>query len=430
MDTSIDPRSGFCSKTKTYKSLRPPVPLLPETLPLSAAAHSLLLLRSNPSPLETTTILIDVDTGNRLSAAQFLRHVESLAASLQSNLNLSKEDAAFILLPPSIEVPILYFSLLSLGVVISPANPINTKSEISHQIQLCNPSVAFATTMTAGKLPSSDSLRRGIVLLDSPAFQSMMTTSSTGRLDLTRVRVSQSDPAAILYSSGTTGRVKGAILTHRNLIALIAGYYDRKPKPEEENPPPPEVSLMNLPLFHVFGFFMCLRAVALGETVVLMKRFDFEVMLKAIETYKVTYMPVSPPLVVAMAKSDLVAKYDLSSLRLLGCGGAPLGKEVAERFVARFPNVEIVQGYGLTETTGTAARSMGPDEAKQYGSVGHLAENVEAKIVDPKTGEAMPPGHQGELWLRGPIIMRGTLFNLVMLKMTRQLLIPWNQMVG
>lgn len=88
---------------------------------------------------------------------------------------------------------------------------------------------------------------------------------------------------------------------------------------------------------------MLIRAFALGETLVLMERFDFVKMLEAVEKYKVTYMPVSPPLVVAMCKSDLVANYDLSSLQLLGCGGAALGKEISERFTARFSNVEIVQ---------------------------------------------------------------------------------------
>jgi len=103
------------------------------------------------------------------------------------------------------------------------------------------------------------------------------------------------------------------------------------------------VSLFTLPLFHVFGFFMLVRAVAMGETLVLMERFDFEGMLRAVEKYRVSYMPVSPPLIVALTKSDLVKKYDLSSLQQLGCGGAPLGKEVAERFAAKFPNIEIVQ---------------------------------------------------------------------------------------
>lgn len=88
---------------------------------------------------------------------------------------------------------------------------------------------------------------------------------------------------------------------------------------------------------------MLVRAIAVGETLVLMQRFDFEGMLKAVEKYRITYMPVSPPLVVALAKSEVVNKYDLSSLRYLGSGGAPLGKEVTEEFRARFPNVEIGQ---------------------------------------------------------------------------------------
>ncbi|KAF5783036.1 putative 4-coumarate--CoA ligase [Helianthus annuus] len=90
---------------------------------------------------------------------------------------------------------------------------------------------------------------------------------------------------------------------------------------------------------------MLIRAKSLGDTLVLIERFAFNNMLKAVEKYKVTYMQVSPPLVVAMAKSDVVLKYDMSSLLLIGCGGAPLGKEVAKSFVMRFPHVEIVVMY-------------------------------------------------------------------------------------
>ncbi|KAL6997007.1 hypothetical protein U1Q18_007130 [Sarracenia purpurea var. burkii] len=156
------------------------------------------------------------------------------------------------------------------------------------------------------------------------------------------VKVQQSDSAAILYSSGTTGRVKGVELTHRNFIAVVGGFHYNERGVKDDAPPRP-LSLFTLPFFHVFGFSMLIRVVSNGETLVLMERFNFEGMLTAVEKYKVTYVPVSPPLVVALAKSELVAKYDLSSLRLLGCGGAPLGKEVSERFTARFPAIELVQ---------------------------------------------------------------------------------------
>ncbi|KAJ9676689.1 hypothetical protein PVL29_021956 [Vitis rotundifolia] len=400
-DHWIDPKSGFCPATMTFHSLRPPVPFPPEHCPLSLAEYVISLLRSAPdSLLETTNVLIDASSDYRLSYSQFLRQVQSLAASLQRITGLSKGDTAFILCPPSLKIPVIYFSLLSLGVTISPANPLGSDSEVSHQIHLCRPAIAFASSKTAHKLPS---LRLGTVLVDSLEFDSMMTENGAGYGE--RVEVSQSDPAAILYSSGTTGRVKGVLLTHRNLISLIAGFHHNRFEKEEDAPRP--VSLFTLPLFHVFGFFMLVRAVSLAETLVLMERFDFENMLKAVEKYRITYMPVSPPLVVALAKSELVGKYDLSSLQLLGSGGAPLGKEVSERFSARFPNVEMVQGYGLTESGGGAAGMADLDEAKRHGSVGRLMNDMEAKIVDPKTGEALPPGQQGELWLRGPTIMKG-----------------------
>lgn len=137
--------------------------------------------------------------------------------------------------------------------------------------------------------------------------------------------------------------MKGVALSHRNLVALIASYHAAAQEAAVEEDAWLRVALFTVPLFHVFGYFMVLRQVALGETVVLMERFDFSAMLAAVERYRVSIMPVSPPLVLAMAKSDAVFGRDLSSLKVLGCGGAPLGREVAESFAARFPSVEIVQ---------------------------------------------------------------------------------------
>ncbi|KAL5717701.1 hypothetical protein ACHQM5_010674 [Ranunculus cassubicifolius] len=399
---AIDPNSGFNPKTKIYHNLRPHVSLPPENQPLSASQYAISLLKSSSLPLHTTTALIDSSSGNSLSFSDLLRRVESLTVSLDNRFKFKKGDTAFILSPPSLEVPILYFSLLNLGVIVSPANPISTSPEISRQIGLTKPVIAFATTATVNKIPND--LVNCKVLLDSDEFRSMLMIKPEG--NKIQVKVHQNDTAAILYSSGTTGRVKGVELTHRNFIALLAGYDQVRAPDQVENQPHP-VALFTIPIFHVFGFFMCIRGVAIGETVVLMERFDFVEMLKAVQKYRVTYIPVSPPLVVAMAKLDVVKKFDLSSLLLIGCGGAPLGKEVSEKFLARFPNVVINQGYGMTETAGSATRMVGVDETLKHGSVGRIAESMEAKIVDPATGESMPPGQRGELWLRGPLIMKG-----------------------
>ncbi|KAB2015014.1 hypothetical protein ES319_D09G267900v1 [Gossypium barbadense] len=402
---SIDPAIGFCSQTRTFHSLRPEVPLPPPYQPLSLPQYTLSLFRS--STVTTgggdTTFIINATKGDSLSYSEFIAQFHSLAHCLRKNYFLSGNDVALILSPPSLHVPLLYFALMSLGIVITPANPLSSDSEIAHQVQLSKPVIAFATSTTSSKLPS---LKHGTILLDSPEFISFLSEPNVDPDVINRVQVSQHDTAAVLYSSGTTGRVKGVMLSHRNLIALIAGFYHIR-HPQKGPDPPHPVSFFTVPLFHVFGFFMLARAFSMGETVVFTERFEFEGMLRAIEKYKVTYMPVSPPLVLALTKSDLTNKYDISSLLMLGSGGAPLGKEVAERFKEKFPAVELVQGYGLTETGGGAARVIGPEEAARYGTVGRLSENTEAKIVDPVTGEALPPGQRGELWLRGPTVMKG-----------------------
>ncbi|KMT11228.1 hypothetical protein BVRB_5g110580 [Beta vulgaris subsp. vulgaris] len=406
-DSKIDPRNGYCSATKTYHTLRENFPLPPQHSPLSITDYIFSLLHSNPNFSLSSPVLIDSSTHNSLSYSDFLNRVNSLSSSLSY---LSSGHVALILSPPSIHVPVLYLSLLSLGVVVSPANPLSTRSELTHLIQLVNPSIIFAVSSLSSKLTSTNC---PIILLDSPEFDSLLTRQRVEEgVTRRRVKVSQTSSAVILFSSGTTGRVKGVELTHQNFIALIAVLHHRKMKAlaeeeEGEEKKGPAVSLFFLPLFHVFGFFMLLRAVAMAETLVLMARFDFETMLKTVEKYKVSYMPVSPPLVLAFEKSELTKKYDLSSLEFLGCGGAPLGKELAQRFKARFPNVEIGQGYGMTETGGGVASTVGPEECEQYGSVGRLQEHMQAKIVDPSTGDALPPGQEGELWLRGPTIMKG-----------------------
>ncbi|KAL2539612.1 4-coumarate--CoA ligase-like 9 [Abeliophyllum distichum] len=401
---TVDPKNGYCPETKIYHSLRSPVPLPPPSQPLSIIPYTLSLLHSTTTSvsLSATTFLIDAITGHRLTYTAFLEQIQSLSFSLQSLYpSLSKNDVVFIVSPPSLHIPVLYFSLLSLGATVSPANPVSSSTELTHQIELSKPVLAFATSSTSHKLPS----HIPVILLDSPHFLSML--SAAPEIKMERREIHQSDSAAILYSSGTTGNVKGVVLTHRNLIAMIAGlYYNKLARDEQEINLHP-VSLFTLPLFHVFGFFMLIRAASMGESLVLMEKFDFVKMLDAVEKYKVTYIPVAPPLVVAMSKSDLVTKYDLSSLQILSCGGAPLGKDVSERFNARFPNVEIVQGYGLTESCGGATRMMGADETNRHGSAGRLAENTEAKVVDPVSGEGLPPGQRGELWLRGPTIMKG-----------------------
>ncbi|XP_028797188.1 4-coumarate--CoA ligase-like 9 [Neltuma alba] len=397
---NVDSKSGFCSDSRTFHSLRPPVHLPPPHSPLSASQYALSLRLKSPWP-DSVPALIDAASSHRVSFSEFIHFSQTLASNLQSVVGLSKGDTAFVLSPNLIKVPILYFALLSLGVVVSPANPISTRAEISHLFRLSSPVIAFTTSSTAQNLPHS--LRLGVILLDSPEFDSLMTTArSLTKPVVPRVEVSQSDIAAILYSSGTTGKVKGVMLSHRNLIALAASYDATRPQRER-----PAVFLYTIPYFHVYGFTYCLRSVVLSETVVLMERFRMEKMLRAVHEFRVTHLAVTPPVVVAMAKGDVTDGYDLSSLEGISCGAAPLGKDAVAAFKSKFPGVVLGQGYGLTETTASICRTTGEGDANKTGTTGKLIAGVEAKIVDPDTGLPLSPGQEGELWLRGPSIMKG-----------------------
>jgi acyl-CoA synthetase (AMP-forming)/AMP-acid ligase II len=337
----IDPNSGFCSKTNTFHSLRPKAPLPPETTPLSITHFIFSQLRASPPPPPppSTPALIDPATRRCILYPDFTRRVQTLAAALQSQLNLSNGHTAFVLSPNSLHLPILFFSLFSLGVTVSPSNPASTNPEISRQIHLSKPVVAFATSATAHKIPSS--LRYGTVLLDSAEFESMMTCPGPTP-ELPRARVNQSDTAAILYSSGTTGMVKGVALTHRNWISMLAAAFAVRASS------PPAVWLCTVPFFHVYGFGVCMRVLAFGETLASISgRFDLRSTLSAVEEFRITHTAWAPPVVVALVKlgSELDG-YDLSSLQVIASGGAPLAKSVIDKLKKRLPNVQLAQVRG------------------------------------------------------------------------------------
>ncbi|CAJ2669609.1 unnamed protein product [Trifolium pratense] len=397
--TTMDPKTGFNSISRTFQTLRPPLNLPPPHATISAATYILSLHYKSPFP-SSSTLLIDSSTSHQLSYSNIIQRSKTLAKNLTLR-GLTKHHTALILSPNIFQVPILYFALLSIGVVISPANPISTTSDISHFINLSKPVIAFTTSFNR-KLPK---LPLGTILIDSPEFESLTTEvkgNSNSSTTAVLPEVSQSDVAAILYSSGTTGKSKGVMLTHRNLTATVAAY-DAVRIPTES----PAVSLVTVPFFHVYGFTILLKSVAMMETVVVMERFGLGKMLSVLERFRVTNLVVAPPVVVAMSKEGVTEEYDLSSLKSVVCGGAPLGKDNFDAFKAKFAQVSIIQGYGLTESTAGVIRIVGPEEASRAGTTGRLISGVEAKIVNSDTGEAMSPGEQGELWVRGPPIMKG-----------------------
>ncbi|KAG2571267.1 4-coumarate--CoA ligase-like 7 [Panicum virgatum] len=391
-------RSGFCEATRTFRSLRPPVPLPPKDAPLSFTAFAFSLLPSSPPPEHPA--LLDAATGEAVPFPAFQRQVRALAGALRSRLGLRRGDVAFVLAPARLDVPVLYLALLSFGAVVSPANPALTAAEVALLVALSKASVAFAVSSTAAKVPAG----LPTVLLDSDQFRSFLRPEGGGEgLPPETVAVRQSETAAIQYSSGTTGRVKAAALSHRNFIAMAAGSHALSPKPRHGGC---DRMLLSAPMFHSLGFYFALKAVALGQTTVLVTdavaRRGVKGVVEAAERWAVTEMTASPPVVMAMAKEPCV----LQTLGRVVCGGAPLPTTAAERFRRRFPNVDLCMGYGSTEAGGISLM-IGREECNRIGSAGRVSENTEVKIVDHVTGKPLSVGQKGELLVRGPAVMNG-----------------------
>ena len=205
------------------------------------------------------------------------------------------------------------------------------------------------------------------------------------------------------YSSGTTGLPKGVMLTHRNLVANLCQIESAFPYSEESS------GLAVLPFFHIYGMQVLMNGLlASGRTVISMPRFDLVRALELIQEHKITHFFAVPPMILALAKQPIIDNYDLSSLEMVMSGAAPLGAELAEEAATRI-DCEVVQGYGMTELSPVS--HMTPPGQYRPGSVGVTVPNSECRIVDPETGEDKEIGGEGELWVRGPMVMAGYLNN-------------------
>ncbi|HKG27374.1 MAG TPA: AMP-binding protein, partial [Thermomicrobiales bacterium] len=205
-----------------------------------------------------------------------------------------------------------------------------------------------------------------------------------------------------LSSSGTTGLPKGAMLTHTNFVAIAAAFAAAGEFTADDILPG------QLPFFHIFGLCTTLTAcLSQGVTSVILPRFELGQLLQLVQDYGATRLYAVPPVLVALAKQPAVDRYDLSTVKTIICGAAPLGEEVA-RAVSRRLGCRVKQIYGLTEIAPT---HLAPDDVhpSKLGSIGPCLPNTQCKVVDLVTGADLGPDQTGELWTRGPQAMKGYL---------------------
>ena len=305
------------------------------------------------------------------------------------------------------EFVVAYLAVLRAGMVAVPLNPTSTSGEVARMLADSGARLCFVDATTApivrdglaeGELSTPLVVSGGADLLegetayddlalDGPA---VMTPRDTEGL------------AVLLYTSGTSGRPRGAMLSHRALLANIDQASQTSPPPIRAE----DLVLGVLPLFHVYGLNAVLGQVLLhGATLVLGPRFDPTDTLALVSQQKVTVVPIAPPVIAAWLHLDETElRAQLTSVRLLLSGAAPLAMETVRAFEQR-TGIDVEQGYGLTEAAPIVTSTIGTPKHKP-GSSGRAVPGVELKVVDD-AGHAVHADDPGEIWVRGANVFSG-----------------------
>ncbi len=236
-------------------------------------------------------------------------------------------------------------------------------------------------------------------------------------LAMPEVAIDPDDDCTILYTSGTTGRPKGALGTHRNMLSNIfasaataaRSFVRRGEVPPQVDPleAPQRTGLLSVPFFHATGCFAVMNpTLFFGGKLVLMRKWDPEIAMQLIEREKVNSAGGVPTIAWQLIEHPARAKYDLSSLEMVSYGGAPSAPELVRKIVESFPKSQPGNGWGMTETSATCTSHVGEDYELRPDSCGPAAPACDLKIVG-LNGEILPPGEVGELWARGPNIVKG-----------------------
>ena len=334
-------KSGY-GRDGIYRSMKPPL-----VLPRDPNLSMVTFLFRNASSYPNKPALIDAETSETLTFSQLKSTIAKVSQGLLS-LGITKNDVVLIFAPNSIQFPICFFSIVAIGAIASTTNPVYTTQELAKQVKDSNPKLVITVAELYDKVkgfnlpavilgPNSNVTSNPNVI----HFNDLLNhnpSSSESELNINNVK--QNDTAALLYSSGTTGTSKGVVLSHGNFIAAsLMVTMDQEVSGERHH-----VFLCVLPMFHVFGLAVIMYGqLQIGNALVSMERFELEKALAAVERYRVSHLWVVPPIILALAKQSVVKKYDLSSLKHIGSGAAPLGKDLMEECSRNLPNAVVAQ---------------------------------------------------------------------------------------
>lgn len=369
------------------------------------------LLKSDPD----FPIFIDaLDPSQRVLAKDVPVLTRKLGTVFNRRYGISHDDTVCIFAQNSIHVPLVMYGILATGGIVSPANISYLPHELAHQLEVSHSKVIVTTkellstarsALTAN--PKTKLHVNKIVVIDDLIEQARAETFLLKPVDFPGDQA-KTKHALYCFSSGTSGLPKGVISSHYNLTSnthqnnAVSDKYNKKYR-----------FACFLPMSHIYGFSAFVLTIPRqGATTVILPKFDFEILLKTITEHEINILHIVPPIAVLLAKSPLIEKYpDVGKhLELLLSGAAPLSKSLATAVETRL-KCQLVQGYGLTETSPTTHAYTFDENNYDISGIGWLCPNMEARLVDDAGNDVRTLDTPGELYMRGPNVFLGYLRN-------------------
>ncbi|KAK7039324.1 phenylacetyl-CoA ligase [Favolaschia claudopus] len=371
---------------------------------------------------------IEEITGRKVYFSELRLRTAYLSAALNELGRIHPGDIVALISPNHIDYPICVWALHRLGAVVALMNPGMTGDEMGHLLKLAHPKFLIAHPDSVG-LVKEGAKHAGLNGYDVVTL-STNTTSNLGytttealiargkRLPpFTQRKLSpgegKTSVAFLCFSSGTTGLPKAVSISHYNVISNVLqltaahGVYDPQVEWNAKRYRPGDVCSGFLPLFHAYGLNIQMHFILHAQmSIVLSPKFNFEKMLDNISRYKITNLMIVPPQAVLLCKHPAVPQYDLSSVRVCMVGAAPVSAELTENLLRVLPDIQLGQGWGMTECTSCGTAFPLTQKVGKLGSAGMLIPGTSAKVVK-SDGSLARDGEQGELYLQGPQVVLG-----------------------
>ncbi len=354
--------------------------------------------------------LIDGPSDRTLTYAQ-LSGAICLAASGLSKRGFGKGDVFAIYSPNLPEYAIAFHAVSLIGGINTTVNPLYTAEELAHQLEDSGAKylLTIPQFMENAKAAAAQTGIEEIFVFGEAEGATPFAALLQSDGQLPDVVIDPKEDLVVLpYSSGTTGLPKGVMLTHYNIVSNIAqseGITGFNLVTDADT------IIGILPFYHIYGMVVILNmSLVRGATIVTMPRFDLEQFLQLLEKHKITRANLVPPILLALAKHPLVDNYDLSSMIEILSGAAPLSAELGDAVAERL-NCNVVQGYGMTETSPVTHVCPNFPGMVKRASIGPALPNTAVKVIDVENGAELGPNENGEIWIKGPQVMKGYLNN-------------------